>query len=219
MSELGALRAIKHIVVVMMENRSFDHMLGYLMRDGLPEINGLTGDEVNLGPDGSKVPLTAFDADAHAIQRVGEALRKGLDPDHSKGGVATQLGLAPGQTPMGGFVKAFASSRKAADKVGKDLWVVPMGHYTAKDLPVYDHLARTYCVCDAWHCSVPGDTWPNRQYAVAGREGKTVQTSWLERLEHVIPTNPFKAFEGAPIFNAKAFTQELEDRQWRWYSH
>src|SRR3954452_21425934 len=139
MSELGALRAIKHIVVVMMENRSFDHMLGYLMRDGLPEINGLTGDEFNLGPDGSKVALTAFDADAHAIQRVGEALRKGLDPDHSKAGGETQLGMARGDTPMGGFVKAFVSSRKPADKIGKDLWIVPMGHYTGKDVPVYEH--------------------------------------------------------------------------------
>ncbi len=61
---LDQLRKIKHIVVVMMENRSFDHMLGYLKRDGLGDVNGLTGDEFNLGPDGTQIPITAFDADA-----------------------------------------------------------------------------------------------------------------------------------------------------------
>jgi phospholipase C len=45
-----------------------------------------------------------------------------------------------------------------------------MGYDTGKDLPTYDYLARQYCVCDAWHSSVPGDTWPNRLYALAGRE-------------------------------------------------
>jgi phospholipase C len=42
-----------------------------------------------------------------------------------------------------------------------------MGYYNAADLPVYDHLAARFCVCDRWHSSVPGTTWPNRLYAVA----------------------------------------------------
>src|SRR5947209_2829923 len=89
---LDRLRQIKHIVVVMMENRSFDHMLGYLSLPGAagavpnPEINGLSGPEVNfnIGPDGTtRIPITAFDADSHDVQRKGEALQKSLDPDHS----------------------------------------------------------------------------------------------------------------------------------------
>ena len=52
---LKRLQQVKHLVVVMMENRSFDHMLGYLKMEGMPEVDGLTGDEFNLGPDGSKV--------------------------------------------------------------------------------------------------------------------------------------------------------------------
>jgi phospholipase C len=209
------LDRIEHIVVVMMENRSFDHMLGYLKNDGLPEVNGLTGDEFNLGPDGTKVRLTAFDADAHRVQRTGEALQKKLDPDHSKHGVQTQIGPIPVEQWMGGFVKAFVDSRKPEDAIGRDLWMVPMGHYTGKDVPVYDYLARNFCVCDAWHSSVPGDTWPNRLYSLTGREGPKVRHTLLER----IPGNPLKALEGAPIFDVKAFTHQLDDHQWRWYSH
>jgi phospholipase C len=209
---LAALQKVKHIVVLMMENRSFDHMLGYLKNDGMPEVNGLNGDEFNLGPDGTKVPLKAFDADAHEVQRPGEALQKKLDPDHSKAQVAKQLGTPKnGQTPNDGFVKSFVETRKPEDNIGEDLWMVPMGYYTAKDLPAYDHLARTFCVCDRWHSSVPGDTWPNRLFSLAGREGPRVEIGG--------GVGPFAPLKGAPIFNVKAFTQQLHDKQWRWYSH
>jgi phospholipase C len=216
---LANLHAIKHIVVVMMENRSFDHLLGYLKHDGLPEVDGLEGTEYNLGPDHSRVPVTAFDADASAIQRPGEALQKKLDPDHSKKGVAVQLGPGYGNFSNGGFVKDFVETRNPEDQIGQDSWVVPMGHYTAKDLPTYDHLARTYCVCDQWHASVPGDTWPNRLYALTGQEGPKVHPRLLERLEQLIGRHALKALEGAPIYDLPAFTRHLDETQWRWYSH
>lgn len=44
-----------------------------------------------------------------------------------------------------------------------------MGYYNADELPVYDHLASEDCVVDRWFSSVPGATWPNRLYSVAGR--------------------------------------------------
>jgi phospholipase C len=210
---LAALQKVKHIVVLMMENRSFDHMLGYLKNDGMPKVNGLDGDEFNLGPDGTEVPLKAFDADAHDVQRPGEALQKKLDPDHSKGEVAKQIGaLVDGKAPMDGFVTSFVRTRKPQDKIGKDLWMVPMGHYTKKDLPTYDFLARNYCVCDAWHSSVPGDTWPNRLFSMAAQEGPKVDLGG-------VGVGPFSALKGAPIYNVPAFTRQLHDRQWRWYSH
>lgn len=49
---LDQLRDIEHIVVLMMENRSFNQMLGYLKRAGLPDVDGLTGAESNPDPDG-----------------------------------------------------------------------------------------------------------------------------------------------------------------------
>ncbi len=158
----------------MMENRSFDHMLGYLMKDDMPQVRGLSRDEVNLDHEGGTHSVHQFDASATNVQRRGEALQKRLDPSHSKKAVATQIG-----TDMDGFVKDYVASRKTdkgdPDKdFPRDLWDVPMGYYTGKDMPTYDHLAHTYCVCGAWHSSVPGATWPNRLYAVAGREGQQV---------------------------------------------
>jgi phospholipase C len=54
---LARLSQVRHIVIVLMENRSFDQMLGYLRRDGLSEVNGLVGDEVNFDADGKPVEV------------------------------------------------------------------------------------------------------------------------------------------------------------------
>jgi phospholipase C len=219
------LKKINHIVVVMMENRSFDHMLGYLSLPDAkgdvpnPEVQGLESPQTNfnVGPGNIRVQITPFDADGHAVQREGEALQKRLDPDHSPEGVAIQLGESRGDAyPMDGFVRSFVASRRPNDNVGQDLWIVPMGYYTAKDLPTYDFLARHYCVCDSWHSSIPGDTWPNRLYALAGTDAEAQREDFFEKLKHLFRSTPLGH---APIFDVRAFTHELEDNQWRWYSH
>ncbi|HEV3193517.1 MAG TPA: alkaline phosphatase family protein, partial [Polyangiaceae bacterium] len=213
---LARLQEIQHIVVLMLENRSFDHMLGYLKQAGMPEVNGLDGTESN--PDSS--------GQEHAVFEWGEAetvfhpaldeTGKILDPCHSKACVAEQL--ADGNR---GFITNFLSTR--TDRQGKHVELpaeyraFPMGHYGAKDLPAYDFLARNYCVCDAWHSSVPGDTWPNRLFALAGRESDRGAETWLQRItEEFRHTVSF--LRNAPIFDVPAFTRELDDPQWRWYS-
>jgi phospholipase C len=215
------LRTLKHIVVVMMENRSFDHMLGYLSQEGMTDVDGLTGKEFNFDPNGKKVRVQPFDATDEKLQRHGEALQKRLDPDHSPAAVRTQLGPGYPKTPHGpngGFVKSFVESRKPQDKVTSNLWMVPMGYYTSKDVPVYDHLARQYCVCDRWFASVPGDTWPNRLYSTVGREGPNVaKSSDLWQLITDLP--PLKQFRSLPLYDQPAFTRRLRDGQWCWYSH
>jgi phospholipase C len=218
-AELKRLRSLKHIVVVMMENRSFDHMLGYLTREGMTDVNGLTGKEFNLDADGRKIPVHAFDAEAGAVQRPTEALQKRLDPDHSPKGVRKQLGsgYTDGGASNGGFVRSFIESRNPADKVGKELWSVPMGYYTSKDVPVYDHLARQYCVCDSWYASIPGDTWPNRLYATTGTKGEKVTADGLWKNITNLP--PLRRLKSMPLYDVPAFTRQLEDGQWRWYSH
>jgi phospholipase C len=218
-ADIARLRTLRHIVVVMMENRSFDHMLGYLPQEGMTEVDGLTGDEFNLDADGRRIAVHAFDAEGHAVQRPGEALKKGLDPDHSPAGVQVQLG--PGYTadgpPNGGFVRSFIESRKAADRIGRELWSVPMGYYTSKDVPVYDHLARQYCVCDRWYASIPGDTWPNRLYATAGTKADKVPGTAL--WSHLTDLPPLRRLRSMPLYDVPAFTRRLADDQWRWYSH
>ena len=213
------LRSLRHIVVVMMENRSFDHMLGYLSLEGMQQVDGLTGTEFNMDADGNVINVHAFDADATKVQRPGEALQKRLDPDHSPAGVRTQVGAGytTGGPAMGGFVRSFIESRKPADKVGKELWSVPMGYYTSKDVPVYDHLARQYCVCDRWHASIPGDTWPNRLYATTGTKGDKVSATGLWKSFTDAP--PLRRLQSMPLYDVPAFTRQLADKQWRWYSH
>ncbi len=190
---------IEHVVVVMLENRSFDHMLGYLSLPseqggkGRADVDGLTGPAENLNTfAGGSYPIhhltrTAFSGEAE-------------DPDHSGHSVDEQL--ADGGN---GFVSNFARiSQARAAKLG-----VPapepglvMGYYDADDLPVYDHLAAEYCVVDRWFSSVPGATWPNRLYSVAGRAAGSRDDS------------------SPPIYALPSFARYLDrhDVDWRWYS-
>jgi phospholipase C len=221
--QLDRLQQVQHLVVVMMENRSFDHMLGYLKTAGMPEVNGLACDEYNYDGDGNQVGVHAFDADANHVMRAGEALIKALDPDHSPRGVRMQLG--PGYEryarPGGcnaGFVQCFVETRSDPAGLAPALRGVPMGYYTDKDVPVYDFLARNYAICDAWHASVPGDTWPNRLFSVAGKMGEKVRLSFFQELKE-LSAGRLHLLDNAPIYDVPAFTRHLDDDQWRWYSH
>lgn len=210
---LERLAGVEHVVVLMMENRSFDHMLGYLTRDGMPEVDGLTGEERNFDGDGTPYPIHRLGPDQTAFHRPGEPLDKSLDPCHSKSCVQEQIGEWHGERP-GGFVKNFVD-RKQPPVADRGL---VMGHYGADQLPVYDFLARQYCVCDAWHSSVPGDTWPNRLYAMAGREAEAVRPDFVKKIAKLFP-KPLGKLNSIPMYDVASFTRELEDRQWRWYSH
>jgi phospholipase C len=135
----------------MLENRSFDHMLGYLsFEQGRTDIDGLKAGMSN-SHRGKKYGI-------HHLQRT--ALTKPEDPCHGGACIAEQV--ANGS--MTGFVSNFAKSRPKAPHPG-----LVMGYYNGADLAVYDHLVREFAVCDRWFCSTPGATWPNRLYAVAGR--------------------------------------------------
>jgi phospholipase C len=93
-----------------------------------------------------------------------------------------------------------------------------VGYYARRHLPTYDFLARNFCVCDAWHSSVPGETWPNRLFALAGREGPKALPGPLKPLPAVF-TGQLRLLTEAPIYTVEAFTRRLADEQWRWYSY
>jgi phospholipase C len=214
---LQRLLSVRHVVVVMMENRSFDQMLGYLMRDGLPEVRGLRGDECNPDPDGRPVTVFEWRDDQTAFHPPQDHTGKILDPCHGKGCVTAQL-----RDGNRGFVTNFLATRRDrhgnAVTIPEELRRLPMGHYGRRHLPTYDFLARTFCVCDAWHSSVPGDTWPNRLFAAAAREGPHAVPGLIERIGHLLGEAGAR-LESAPIYDVRAFTEELGDEQWRWYAH
>ena len=143
---------IDHVVVLMLENRSFDHMLGFLDHPN-PKF-------VRLGPsndndDGQGGRIVASD-DAQATIVVG--------PGHEHGEVMRQLS-PHGELNNDGFVIDY--DRLAASKGYADVGYRIMQCQHPNRIPVLATLAKEFAVCTRWHCSVPGMTWPNRNFAHA----------------------------------------------------
>jgi phospholipase C len=207
---MSPLAQIKHIVVVMMENRSFDHMLGYLgLAGGIEGVDGLQNAHPNYDIDGNAYAPRRLGLGETAFHRPGEPFDESLDPCHSPECVAAQLAEYHDVKP-GGFVRNFIEQKHPPEQ-----WRgLPMSYYDAECVRVYDFLARQYCVFDAWHSSIPGDTWPNRLYSLAGREGPKVSFGLLERLYEWLTGKK----SNLPIYAVEAFTRQLADEQWRWYS-
>jgi phospholipase C len=217
------LQGVRHIVVLMMENRSFDQMLGFLRKDGIvKDVRGLQGGEFNYDDKGAKVESFEWGEEETSFHPPQDRSGKILDPCHGPGCVEEQLREFEGQTP-GGFVVNFLKRRDKHDKrieIPPEYRRLPMGYYSGKHLPVYEMLARNYAVCDAWHSSIPGDTWPNRLYAMTGREGDRVVPSWIQRLRRRLPWLPgIGTIANAPVYDVPAFPRHLRLDQWRWYSH
>jgi phospholipase C len=157
-----ALERVEHIVVLMMENRSYDHMLGYLTLSGRrPELHGLKADMVNAYHDRSgKFPqYDGLEFGVHEL--LDTRMTKAQDPPH--GGSSVDKQLANKNT---GFVQTYMDERGGPTEVHPgDV----MGYHSDRHLPVYDHLIQKFCVCDRWFSSVAGSTFPNRLYSMAGR--------------------------------------------------
>ncbi|MGK4584826.1 alkaline phosphatase family protein [Kitasatospora sp. HPMI-4] len=171
------LSAVDHLVVLMLENRSFDHMLGFLypnnVSDAGQEYAGLTGDESNPDPDGQDVKVRRIEAtDAHPYFMPGANPGEGYRPTNA------QLfgSLDPPSPPvatMQGFVTNFADTLVLRRKDPRQT-VLPgtvaddiMACFAPETLPVLSALARGYAVCDHWFSSVPTETMPNRAFACA----------------------------------------------------
>jgi phospholipase C len=149
---------IQHLIVLMMENRSLDHMLGY-MESADYLIDGLDGTQLNSDSTGEPVQVNA------QARYSGDL---GVDPRHDFTDVMEQMfgkyPPAPGQqADMSGFVRnyeRYTGSPASATPV--------MNCFAPKNLPILATLASSYAVCDRWFCSVPGPTLANRLYAHAG---------------------------------------------------
>ena len=148
---------LQHIVVLMMENRSFDHMLGSLKADD-PRIDGLTGNEANPDINGNQVP----------VQPLAEFQSQlDPDPDHHFAGVDLQIygeNQAPNRVPtMSGFVKSYYEEQRDVDHSHKIMYYFPK-----QKLPVITKLATEYAVFNRWFSSIPGPTICNRAFAHYG---------------------------------------------------
>lgn len=150
--------AISNIFVLMLENRSFDHMLGF---SGIGGINGLTGTESNIYK-GKSYPVTQ---PADAAMPV--------DPGHEFTDVVMQLCGTNSSYPPGGTYPLIDNSGFVSDYaplVSSKLGDI-MKCFSPGQLPVLNALARSFAVCDGWFASVPGPTFPNRFFACAASSG------------------------------------------------
>lgn len=160
-----SLRDIKHVVLLMQENRSFDHYYGTLagvrgFGDRHPHMlaNGRSvfyqPDEVN--PDGYTLPFH-LDTRTTSAQKI---------PSTSHAWSVQHEAWNHGKMD-----RWLPAHRKADGANGPYV----MGYYERADIPFQFALAETFTICDAYHCSLMGPTWPNRMYWMTGTidpEGK-----------------------------------------------
>jgi phospholipase C len=154
------LDVLKHIVVLMMENRSFDHMLGSLKAVN-PAIDGLAGNETN--PDSTGVPVSVAPNAAYQSQLD-------PDPDHHFPAVDLQIfgGITTAQDPnrqanMQGFVKSYFNQQF---NIAHSHLI--MNYFPQQMLPVLTGLAKEFAVFNRWFSSIPGPTLCNRAFAHYG---------------------------------------------------
>jgi len=186
----SSLSDIKHVVMLMQENRSFDHYFGTLPGvRGFNDPNALqlsTGKSVfyqpdAVNPDGYTLPFH-LDTRSTSAQKI---------PSTSHAWAVQHEAWNNGR--MDQWLQAH---RKADGLHGPYC----MGYYTREDIPFQFALAEAFTICDAYHCSILGPTWPNRMYWMTGmvdpegrhggpiinntfpREGYT-WTTYAERLE------------------------------------
>jgi phospholipase C len=172
------LNAIDHVVVLMLENRSFDHMLGFLYAERPPRaeqpFDGLTGDESNVDRTGKRVQVYKITPDTPSAYVL-----PGADPGEGYKATNSQLFGAidpPTSVPSqsnGGFLSDFVytlgwETRERPTEIvagTESSWI--MGCYTPEALPILSGLARGFAVCDQWFGSAPTETLPNRAFALA----------------------------------------------------
>ena len=175
---------IKHIVVLMLENRSLDNVLGWLYapdnrpqrnipRENVPYFDGLVANSSHLwnsltpeSPDGKPF--------VWATRRVTKSPNEHPNPcpqEDYPSFLEQMFGFDPFETGhagqslranMGGFLKNYAriDGNKAPERI--------MELFAPDQLPVLSHLAKEFAVCDRWFCSIPSETWPNRSFVHAG---------------------------------------------------
>lgn len=159
MSAAELLAPIRTIVVLCMENRSFDHYLGSLrLKEGKP-IDGLTGLESNLARGGERIAPFQLDTFTPA------------DPPHSWDAAHAQWNHGRND----GFVLAHAGPNERE----------AMGYYVRAQLPVLYALADASAICERWFCSVLGPTWPNRFYLHGGTSNGVKRNAPVTRFTSV----------------------------------
>ncbi len=215
-----ALAKIKHVVVLMLENRSFDNLLGRLYPKS-ESFDGLSGSEFNLDLAGRPVPVnnlpgTSVDVMTTPDPNPGE---RWIDINEQLFGVTEP---PPGAVPqMSGFVQNYLKqTKRPSDRYDAKRI---MHYFTPEQVPVISQLAKQFAVSDRWFASSPTQTWPNRFFMHTGTANGYVNNSpphfpymmptIFDRLKAMDPVNGWRIY-----FHDVAQAQTLA-RLWSIRSH
>ena len=185
---------IEHIVVVMMENRSFDHFLGWL-----PNADGKQAGLSYVDTAGVSHATHSLSGDYTGCPHP--------DPDHSYDGARVEYdhGL------MDGFLRAGSND------------VYSIGYYGERDIPFYGALARNFTTCDRYFASILGPTFPNRLFLHAAQTDRLANSTNISSLPTIwdrlaaagVSANyfysnvPFTALWGAKYLGISRLYQEF----------
>lgn len=168
------LAQIDHVVVLMLENRSFDSMLGWL-KPGDPNFRGLSGTETNpqAGPGLPPIGVWNQPGTDPATMSIpcpdpGELFSQDMNAQLFGAGNPTT-----GTPTMDGFVINYMAQAGVGAADAKAV----MHHFTPDQVPVISQLATAFGVSDCWHASAPCQTWPNRFFVHTATAGGYVNNS------------------------------------------
>ena len=186
---------IKHVFVLMLENRAFDHMLGFAGIQGTDAISGEPTSVDDLRPGGlfenPNPNATPLDSEVRVSSPADFTLfNQAPDPGHEFDNALLQLCgyrrdgsgnvILPVYPPGGpyppinntGFIGSyFGLSPVSGNKPNKNDPQRIMKCFTPDQLPVLTALAKEFAICDRWFSSMPGPTWPNRFFIHAASSG------------------------------------------------
>ena len=209
---------IKNVFVLLLENRSFDHMLGH---------SGLTGTDPETNQPTKINGPSAEDSNAHrgaeypASSPFYEPIP--VDPAHEFPDVleqlcGTQVIYKGGPYPSAnnsGFVSNYAGSHSKEEGNAPGNFGQIMDGFTSEQLPVLNALAKEFAVCDGWHSSLPGPTFPNRLFAMGASSGGLDHSPTnLEMVTH-------ETIDGFSLPNGSIFDSighSFPEHAWRIYS-
>ena len=163
---------IRHFVVLMLENRSFDHLYGFLVPSAGQSVDNLLASQSGFANrlDPSQ-PASPTNPEFAATQSAPFAVHDKDGPSHSFTSVCVQLcndkagPSAASPIRNNGFVRSYkdallgASHNPSAANIAE-----VMRSFAPAQLPAINQLATEFCLCDHWFCEVPGPTMPNRMF-------------------------------------------------------
>jgi phospholipase C len=162
---MANLEKIKTIVLVMMENRSFDHMLGYR---SLPPLNiPLDGQRENAAWKNAVANVDTINGRAQEpFPNLNPySLPSGFDPPHQRTDVAMHLGdFVNGVYAMNGFIKAIPAKVSSNPNDRR----LVMSYFGAAEAPITEFFGNNFSICDRWFAALPSGTQPNRLMAMSG---------------------------------------------------